>query len=161
LLVKAELAIIYKRQGSLSPEILFFIAQNLRVDDKVFLPNDLFADDLLLMTVANTIRSKANVHCLINSLKHDVLFENLRINGLDNLISYTHFDKDDASTAKELYRKYSFTVYFASPFSLIRDYDEIVSIGTSKMVIFFWIIDKRYEDFFIRLVSLHRVQAIL
>jgi hypothetical protein len=52
LLVSLDKSVQYKQRGAISPELLFFIAQNIDNRDIIFFSYQLYQDDLILTTAA-------------------------------------------------------------------------------------------------------------
>jgi hypothetical protein len=104
LLVSLERAPQYKQKGSISPELLFFISQNIKPTDTVLYADQLYHDDLILLAAAKAVSKIENFNIVMADTAHPVLTENLRMNGAQQLVSFAYIGMEEEGRIHKLYK---------------------------------------------------------
>lgn len=55
----------YRQKGSISPELIFFLTQNIKPTDIVLYEDQLYRDDLILLTAAKAANNREHFYCLM------------------------------------------------------------------------------------------------
>jgi len=64
LLVPNSRSQIYKQQGAVSPQLLYFIIDNINAEDTVLFQTEFYDDDLILMALAKKIQNSNHLYCI-------------------------------------------------------------------------------------------------